>query len=392
MDLQKCHTRVRLCDCLMRELVRVTFPILAQVTALKQPEVQSGRKVVDMRNGTEIGIFARSPGRVNLIGDHTDYTGGMVLPMAINRFTTITAQVTPQTIRLTSADQPDVLDIRLPIADPSSTLPLWGRYVAGVASEMQIANGFTGSVSTTLPLGGGLSSSAALELATALMLSVANDQPISSPLELAQLCRRAEHAATGVPCGIMDQLTCASGVAGHALLIDCHSLQVSPILIPHDVHIYVQFVAHRQLASSAYVDRVAQCKQAEREIGPLRLADSASTRAIDDEVLRRRALHVVSENERVRRATVALASQDLATFGQLMNESHDSLRNDFEVSTPQMDAAVETARKVPGVFGARMTGGGFGGCIVIVADSTVDVKKFDHAMLVQPVDGASVNS
>ena len=343
-----------------------------------------------MGAGAGKATIARSPGRVNLIGDHTDYTGGMVLPMAIDRYTTITAKPIAAAIHLNSADQPDKLNCKLPIVDPASTVPAWGRYVTGVAAQMNVKRGFSGSVSTTLPLGGGLSSSAALELVTALMLYQVNELPTLTPLELAQLCRRAEHAATGVPCGIMDQLACASGVAGSALLIDCHSLLVSPIEIPHDVNIYVQFVAHRQLASSAYSDRVAQCEKAEQHIGSLRLAEVGSVHNIDNDILRRRALHVVSENDRVRRATVALALQDMTTFGQMMNESHDSLRDNFEVSTQQMDEAVRSAQRTPGVFGARMTGGGFGGCIVIVADATVNIDSLEGAMLVKPVGGAAI--
>lgn len=335
-------------------------------------------------------VVARAPGRVNLIGDHTDYTGGMVLPMAIDKFTTITAKPLEAAIQLTSADQLDKLNCKLPIVEPASTTPTWGRYVTGVAHLLQVTRGFSGSVSTTLPLGGGLSSSAALELSTALMLLAVNGLPALTAIDLAQLCRRAEHAATGVPCGIMDQLTCAAGVVGHALLIDCHTLQVSPIAIPTDVRIYVQFVAPRQLATSAYAERVAQCLLAEREIGPLRLAEVGSVRNIVDQVIQRRALHVVSENERVRRATVALALQDMTTFGQLMNESHHSLRDNFEVSTAQMDDAVLLAQQTPGVFGARMTGGGFGGCIVIVADATANTDNFDGATLVKPVSGAAI--
>jgi galactokinase len=335
-------------------------------------------------------VVARSPGRVNLIGDHTDYTGGMVLPMAIDRYTTITAQPLETAIQLTSADQPDELRCKLPLVDPASIVPEWGRYVTGVAALLNVEHGFSGSVSTTLPLGGGLSSSAALELSTALTLCLVNDLPTLTSLELAQLCRFAEHLATGVPCGIMDQLTCASGVVGRALLIDCHSLQVSPIEIPQDVNIYVQFIAHRQLASSAYSDRVTQCAQAEEHIGPLRLAEVGSVRNIADDVLRRRAMHVVSENDRVRRATVALTLQDMTTFGQLMNESHQSLRDNFEVSTAQMDEAVRSAQQTPGVFGARMTGGGFGGCIVIAADSSANLKSLEGAMRVKPVSGAQL--
>lgn len=343
-----------------------------------------------MSHNASAEVIARSPGRVNLIGDHTDYTGGMVLPMAIDRYTTITAKPLEGAIQLTSEDQPDKLNCKLPIVEPASTVPAWGRYVTGVAHLLQVTRGFSGSVSTTLPLGGGLSSSAALELGTALMLGLVNELPALTSLELAQLCRRAEHLATGVPCGIMDQLACASGVAGSALLIDCHSLLVSPIEIPRDVNIYVQFVAHRQLASSEYSDRVAQCAQAEQHIGPLRLAEVGSVRDIDNEILRRRALHVVSENDRVRRATVALTLQDMTTFGQLMNESHQSLRDNFEVSTQQMDEAVRNAQQTPGVFGARMTGGGFGGCIVIVADSTANIDNLEGAMLVKPVGGAEI--
>lgn len=335
-------------------------------------------------------VIARSPGRVNLIGDHTDYTGGMVLPMAIDRYTTITAQPLEAAIQLNSADQPIEMNCTLPIVNPASTVPEWGQYVTGVAAQMNVKRGFSGSVSTTLPLGGGLSSSAALELSTALMLCAINELPALTSLEMAQLCRRAEHLATGVPCGIMDQLACASGVAGSALLIDCYSLLVSPIEIPRDVNIYVQFVAHRQLASSAYSDRVAQCAQAEQHIGPLRLAEVGSVCDIDNEILRRRALHVLSENDRVRRATVALTLQDMTTFGQLMNESHQSLRDNFEVSTQQMDEAVRNAQQTPGVFGARMTGGGFGGCIVIVADSTANIDNLEGAMLVKPVGGAEI--
>jgi galactokinase len=167
-------------------------------------------------------------------------------------------------------------------------------------------------------------------------------------------------------------------------------MQVSPIEIPPDVNIYVQFIAHRQLASSAYSDRVTQCAQAEQHIGPLRLAEVGSIRNISDDVLQRRALHVVSENDRVRRATVALALQDMTTFGLLMNESHQSLRDNFEVSTAQMDEAVHYAQQTPGVFGARMTGGGFGGCIVIVADATTNVQSLKGAMLVKPVGGVEI--
>ena len=181
--------------------------------------------------------------------------------------------------------------LNLPVADAAHVMPAWGRYVAGVAHELVCAVGIEGSVTTTIPIGAGLSSSAALEVATALALG----STISVP-ELAQLCRRAEHVATGVPCGIMDQLTSAAGVDGHALLIDCHTLDIEPIALPNNMQVVVQWVAARTLVGSAYADRVAQCAQAEREIGPLRLASVADTNQIADAMVRARATHVVSEN------------------------------------------------------------------------------------------------
>jgi hypothetical protein len=167
----------------------------------------------------------------------------------------------------------------------------------------------------------------------------------------------------------MDQLTSAAGVDGHALLIDCHTLDIEPIDLPNNMQVVVQWVAARTLVGSAYADRVSQCAQAEKEIGPLRLATVADTAQIADAVVRAPALHVVSENERVREAAKCLQAGDVQGFGLLMNESHESLRSNFAVSTEQMDNAVKQAQVLPGVYGARMTGGGFGGCIVMVADS-----------------------
>ena len=178
----------------------------------------------------------------------------------------------------------------------STVSPPWGRYVAGVAAEFgNDCRGFRGSVTTTLPIGSGLSSSAALEVATALACGAPRD-----PLTLAQLCQSAEQRATGVPCGIMDQLTSVAGVKDHALLVDCHTLQFSPVRIPDGARIIVKFIAHRRLASSAYGQRVTECATAERLIGPLRSASLRDADSIADDVIRRRARHVVSENERVR--------------------------------------------------------------------------------------------
>ena len=323
----------------------------------------------------------RSPGRVNLIGDHTDYTGGLVLPMAIDRYTTISGTRTPSTIRLRSQNEPETVEFELPISAPEKVTPSWGRYVAGVAAEMQNrAHGFDGEILCTIPIGAGLSSSAALEVATALALG-----DTSTQVERAKLCQRAEHRAVGVPCGIMDQLTVTSGIRDHALLIDCHELTILPVQLPNDVKVVVQFIAERKLTSSSYAERVAQCNAAEEIVGPLRLANLASLASIADKTIFRRAQHVVSENQRVRDFAAMLRTGDLKSAGKLMIESHNSLDHDFETSTPQMNSAVAAAISQPGVYGARMTGGGFGGCIVILADAAAKIDGWQ----VRAVAGAT---
>lgn len=307
-------------------------------------------------------IHVRAPGRVNLIGDHTDYTGGLVFPMTIDRWTEIRGVVGDE-IRLTSPDEPDPVRLPLQVDSPQTVEPHWGRYVAGVVAELDPAHGVDGEVTTTIPIGAGLSSSAALEVAVALALGHRG-----SALELAQLCQRAENRASGVPSGIMDQLTIAAGVEGHALLIDCGDLTVTPTPLPGGVDVVVRFVAHRTLVGSAYADRVAECAAAEALIGPLREATAAETDRIADPVVRARARHVVDENQRVRDFAAALAAGDLRAAGRLMREGHASLRDLYETSTSVMDAAVEAWNAMPGVYGARMTGGGFGGCIVALAE------------------------
>ena len=329
---------------------------------------------------------ARAPGRVNLIGEHTDYTGGLVLPMAIDRGTTIEGVRTPggDTVELTSADEPAPARIPLPVADPAAASPAWGRYVAGVAAELgPRAAAIRARVTTDLPIGAGLSSSAALEVAASLAMHP-DPMPV---LERAQLCRRAEHRATGVPCGIMDQLASCAGIAGHALLVDCHSLAIEPVPFPDDLQVVVRFVARRALAGSAYADRVAQCAAAEREIGPLRLADPAAAETIADPVARRRARHVTRENARVRDFVAALRVADARALGALLLATHASLRDDFEVSTPAMDAAVDAAAREPGVLGARLMGGGFGGCIVVLAHADARLDGWR----VRPSPGASTS-
>ena len=333
---------------------------------------------------------ARAPGRVNLIGDHTDYTGGLVLPMAIDRHTTIEFERSDDVLA-TSSNFDGEVRFDLPVVDAAAVQPAWGRYIAGVAAAMSERNmtprGFTGAVATTVPIGGGLSSSAALEVAAALAFGI-----ITDATTIAAVCRRAEHLATNVPCGIMDQLTSVAGVRDHALLIDCHSLDVTPIRIPESLAVWVVEISSRTLDGSEYPARVAQCAVAEREIGPLRLADVQSANRIVDPVVRARARHVVTENERVRQFAEALMAGDFRAAGQLMIASHASLRDDFATSTTQMDAAVEHYSQVPGVYGVRMTGGGFGGCIVVLADADIDADAAIVGMRVHAADGASLTT
>ncbi len=306
-----------------------------------------------------------APGRVNLIGDHTDYTGGLVFPMAIDRGLTIDVAVDGSRIDLTSDAEADAIAIDLPFrGDPRSMSPAWGRYVAAMARELNAASGITGNVRSTIPAGAGLSSSAALECGVGLALGFDG-----SPTELALTAQRAEHAATGVPTGIMDQLCIAAAVEGHATMIDCHTLDVSHVPVPDDIDVVVIFVAHRTLVGSAYADRVAECARAEEVVGPLRLASiDTIERAELDDVARRRGRHVVTENQRVRAFADALQRAEYASAGTIMSASHRSLSIDFETSTPAMDAAVADVMSLPGVFGARITGGGFGGCIVALSE------------------------
>jgi len=314
-------------------------------------------------------VRAIAPGRVNLIGDHTDYTGGLVFPMAINRHTVIDARFTDDSsVSLKSADEPDAANFILPISDTPSLQPQWARYIAAVAAECKAIRGITGTVTTDIPIGSGLSSSAALEVAAALALGFNGSQQ-----DLAKLAQRAEHVATGVPTGIMDQLCIASAQENHAMLIDCSTLEIVHSPIPQECKIVVQFIAHRTLQGSEYANRVHQCNAAESIIGPLRSATIYMLEQITDATIFKRARHVISENLRVREFAQALASHELQHAGKLMNEGHHSLALDFDTSTPAMDKAVDEIQKIPGVYGARMTGGGFGGCVVALCSHDADV-------------------
>jgi galactokinase len=188
------------------------------------------------------------------------------------------------------------------------------------------------------------------------------------------MAQRAEHIATGVPTGIMDQLCIASAKQQHAMLIDCNTLEIEHIRLPENSQVLVRFIAHRTLVGSQYADRVKQCAEAELIIGPLRLADLSAVDSISDSVIQKRARHVITENQRVRDFALALKSNDLITAGLLMNQSHSSLADNYSTSTPQMNEAVSDLQQTTGVFGARMTGGGFGGCVVALCSQDAQIE------------------
>jgi len=328
--------------------------------------------------GARITVVA--PGRVNLIGEHTDTTDGLVMPMAIDLATTVVGTSGGSVVHLTSADEDEPAVVALDVEDPASASPGWARYVAGVVAELHPAQGFTGHVTTTLPVGAGLSSSAALEVAVAVALGF--EGPAH---DLARLTQRAEQRASGVPCGVMDQLASASGLAGHALLIDTHTLDVTPVRLPPGVEVRVIHSGQsRELAGSAYGDRRREVEAAQAILGPLRtITDPAAVDQLDDPVLRRRARHVITENGRVRSFAAALERGDLVAAGADMVASHGSLRDDFEVSTEVLDALVDRLIATPGVHGARLTGAGFGGCVVALTDP----GALDEGWLVHAADG-----
>lgn len=316
-----------------------------------------------------MSLRAWAPGRVNLIGDHTDYTGGLALPMAIDLGVEIYGDRGGDWIILESEGNDGTAELPLVIQHPSRTEPPWARYVAGVVFEMLPAGGLTGTIRSTLPSGMGLSSSAALEVAVAVALGA----DVRDPLAVADLCQRAEHRAVGVPCGIMDQLCIVAAVEDHALRLDCGRLAVDPVRFPRNVEAaIITSGQERSLASSAYAQRLEECERAEKLIGPLAQASPSAASSIDDPLLRARALHVTTENLRVDDMVLALEDGDLAAAGELMLDSHASLRDGFEVSTPKLNALVEHVRLTPGVYGARLTGAGFGGCVVALCEPGTD--------------------
>ena len=338
-------------------------------------------------------VRAYCPGRVNLIGDHTDYNEGLALPMAVDLGTTVT--FTPDRshrVVLASSGEPEPADVdiyqRFDYELIRGIEPRWARYVAAVVAAVRPTGGGRGTVDTTLPVGAGLSSSASLEVAVALALGFE-----AEPVTMAKTCQRAEHAATGVPSGLMDQLVVSATTEGCALLVDFSDLSRRPVRIPEEVEIVVVHSGHRRaLDRSLYAARRAECEAAAVGLGPLGVLSPEQLVGIADPLLRSRARHVITECDRVRWCASALEAGDLEEAGRLMTASHRSLATDFEVSTKALDDLVEHLLSLRGVFGARLTGAGFGGCVVAITEpGAVDLRALETAAWrVRPSGGAHV--
>jgi galactokinase len=332
----------------------------------------------------------RAPGRVNLIGEHTDYNEGFVMPTAID-FSTWVAIAVRNDRRIVVCSENFSETVELDLNNPPARgRGHWSDYPFGVAVALEQAGhrlrGANMLVRGDVPIGSGLSSSAAIEVATGFALLDIACAPIDR-LELAKLCQQAENEFVGMRCGLMDQFISCFGKADHALMLDCRLLDYKLLALPADLKLVVcNTMVKHELANSEYNARRAECEEVVRRLAQ-HLPHVRSLRDVttDDlkrfggelpEVIRKRCRHVVSENARVVAAASALESEDLSTFGQLMRESHRSLRDDCQVSCKELDLMVEIANKAEGVFGARMTGGGFGGCTVnLVQSDSVDSFK-----------------
>ena len=324
-------------------------------------------------------ISAHAPGRVNLIGEHTDYSGGLVLPTAIDLGVTVVGDPGGDEIALRSETQDG--EVRLPATGEGETPQAgWGRYVAAVVAELaewgRSPVGFNGAIVSDLPEGAGLSSSAALLVAVAYVLCAAADAH-PAPMELALLCQRAEQRAVGVPVGVMDQAASILGRDGQAVMLDCGSLEYRLVPMPPTMAmLVVDSGIARQLEQSGYAQRRSQLEEGLEAMGIDRPSDLSPADLPDrpagvPDLLYRRVRHVVSENDRVRRAVGALTAESgpaRGVLGRLFEESHASLRDDYEVSLPEIDLLVDIAVD-EGAVAARLTGGGFGGAIVALVDA-----------------------
>jgi galactokinase len=335
----------------------------------------------------------RAPGRVNLIGEHTDYNDGFVMPAAIELYCWVAiAEREDRRLAIRSENLQETAEVELDQSHPQRR-KLWSDYVQGVAVVLEQSGrrlrGANLLIHSEVPIGSGLSSSAAIEVASGLAL-LGNSSMELNRLELARLCQRAENEFVGARCGIMDQFTACFGQMKHALLLDCRSLEYRPLRLPAGVELVIcdSGVRH-EVAAGEYNTRRAECEAGvtllarhRPEIRALRdttLDDLQNNRAELGEVVFRRCRHVVTENVRVLKAAEALERGDLKEFGGLMGESHRSMRDDFEISCAELDLLVELAGKQKGVYGARMTGGGFGGCTINLVEAG-QVAAFPRAV------------
>jgi galactokinase len=332
--------------------------------------------------GREPRIF-RAPGRVNLIGEHTDYNDGFVFPAAIDLFTWVA--IAPREHRRLSIRTENLHDqIEFSLDSPAPIPPRqWTSYVRGVARALEEGGyplqGANLLIHGEVPLGAGVSSSASLEVAVATAL-LANSGRSIECRRLAQICQRAENQYAGARTGIMDQLASSCAVQGSALLLDCRSLEFCPLALPENLRLVIcNSMVSRELASSAYNTRRAECEQGVRILAGLipgvrALRDVTfeqleEHRAALPEIVYHRCRHVVTENARVLTASIALKKNLLDVLRGVMADSHRSLRDDFQVSCPELDFLVDLAQSIPGVHGARMTGAGFGGCTINLVHS-----------------------
>ena len=350
------------------------------------------RKGFVERYGRSPDLIAHAPGRVNLIGEHTDYNDGFVLPCAIPYGTMVAlARRADSIVDAVALDLDRATDsFDLTAAPDRLADGHWANHLRGVAMALphfgMTATGADIAIAGNVPKGAGLSSSASLGVALGLGLSTLGGQETPDRIALARAAQWSEHHYVGCACGIMDQLASACSSDGHALLIDCRNNDCQPVALPPDVAIViVHSGVVRGLVDSAYNERRAQCEAAARHYGVAALRDLDPTgleagRAGLDEISYRRARHVVTENARTIEAADALRAGDLARLGDLMRASHASLRKDFEVTVPQVNALADAMNAIIGpAGGARMTGGGFGGCLVaILSASRVEVLK--HAI------------
>lgn len=339
----------------------------------------------ETRFGRSPEIVVRAPGRINILGGHTDYNDGYVLPVALDRAAWIAAAPLPEgQVDLYAADLDGAVNFSLDAIPPADGS--WADYPRGVAWALQERGlklkGLQAVLTSSVPVGSGLSSSAAIEVAFAYTWQVLSTFGLSRR-DLALVCQRGENAYVGVNCGILDQMSSTLGTKDHAVLLDCRTLEAQLVPLPDKAAIVVADTkVRRQLASSEYNVRRAQCEQAVETLGEhlpgIRALRDVSPQELErlkvhlPELVYRRARHIVTDNARVLQAAQALKEEDLDTVGKLMKACHISLRDDYEVSSAELDALAEAAWEVEGCYGARLTGAGFGGCTVaLVATGAV---------------------